>query len=134
MDYAVASNLNVWRTYLWAERLERDGYLAGNFGRSGTLDAVPGATAAGAAFRGANGRGSITLSDPFASSRFLGWEANAGVDWKLLEGMTLLFKYACWQPGDWFDWAYQAALPGGVTGPLGKSPIQSIQGSFIMDF
>ena len=32
LDYAVASNLNVWGTYLWAERLERDGYLAGQFG------------------------------------------------------------------------------------------------------
>jgi len=129
MDYAVASNLNVWSTYLWAERLERDGYLAGQFGALGTPDAVNGAVAAGAAFRALRGG-----TDPFASSRFLGWETNAGVDWKLLEGMTMHFKYAYWQPGDWFDWAYQAALPGGVTGPLGKSPIQSLQGSFLVDF
>ena len=40
LDYAVASNLNVWGTYLWAERLERDGYLAGQFGALGTPDAV----------------------------------------------------------------------------------------------
>jgi hypothetical protein len=134
LDYAVASNLNVWGAYLWAERLERDGYLAGQFGGvtaadppfvRGNLPIVP----PGSAFRNLRGG-----TDPFASSRFLGWEANGGVDWKILEGMTLLFKYACWQPGDWFDWAYQAALPGGVTGPLGKSPIQSLQGSFIMDF
>ena len=129
LDYAVASNLNVWGTYLWAERLERDGYLAGQFGALGTPDAVNGAVAAGATFRALRGG-----TDPFASSRFLGWEANAGVDWKLLEGMTMHFKYAYWQPGDWFDWAYQAALPGGVTGPLGKSPIQSLQGSFLVDF
>ena len=47
VDYAVASNLNVWGTYLWAERLERDGYLAGQFGALGTPDAVNGAVAAG---------------------------------------------------------------------------------------
>ncbi|MGO9122756.1 MAG: hypothetical protein ACLQPD_34705 [Desulfomonilaceae bacterium] len=129
LDYALASNLNVWSTYLWAERLERDGYLAGQFGASGTPDAVNGAVAAGATFRALRGG-----TDPFASSRFLGWEADAGVDWKLLEGMTMHFKYAYWQPGDWFDWAYQAALPGGVTGPLGKSPILSLQGSILVDF
>ncbi len=129
LDYALASNLNVWGTYLWAERLERDGYLAGQFGAAGTPDAVNGAVAAGAPFRTLSGG-----TDPFASSRFLGWEVNSGVDWKLLEGMTMHFKYAYWQPGDWFDWAYQAALPGGGTGPMTKSPIQSIQGSFLVDF
>jgi hypothetical protein len=129
LDYAVASNLNVWGSYLWAERLERDGYLAGYFGALGTPDAVKGAVAAGTAFRSLRGG-----TDPFASSQSLGRETDAGVDWKLLEGMTLYFKYAFWQPGDWFDWAYQAAIPGGATGPLGKSAIQSIQGSFIMDF
>lgn len=93
--------------------------------------------AAGSAFRGGNGRGSTTLSDPFVSSRFLGWEANAGVDWKLLEGMTMHFKYAYWQPGDWFEWAYQAAVPFGTSAtvaPLGKNAIQSVQGSFLVDF
>jgi hypothetical protein len=90
---------------------------------------VKGAVAAGTAFRSLRGG-----TDPFASSQSLGRETDAGVDWKLLEGMTLYFKYAFWQPGDWFDWAYQAAIPGGATGPLGKSAIQSIQGSFIMDF
>ncbi len=131
LDYAVASNLNVWGSYLWAERLERDGYLAGQFVDSGTHPGfkLNGVVAAGAPFRALRGG-----TDPFASSRFLGWETNTGVDWKLLEGMTMRFKYAYWQPGDWFDWAYQAALPGGVTGPLGKSPIQSFQGSFLVDF
>jgi len=139
LDYAVASNLNVWGTYLWAERLERDGYLAGQFGGFTAADGVPASAivAAGSTFRGGNGRGSTTLSDPFASSRFLGWEANAGVDWKLLEGMTMHFKYAYWQPGDWFEWAYQAAVPFGTSAtvtPLGKNAIQSVQGSFLVDF
>jgi hypothetical protein len=132
LDYAVASNLNVWGSYLWAERLERDGYYAGQFGRAGTLDAVNGAADQGLPFRARFGG-----TDPFASSRFLGWEANAGVDWKLLEGMTMHVKYAYWQPGDWFDWAYQAAVPAGGqfgTAPLGKSAIQSVQGSFLVDF
>jgi hypothetical protein len=67
------------------------------------------------------------------------------VDWKLLEGMTMYVKYAYWQPGDWFDWAYQSVVlptagaapptaPGAGTAPLGKSAIQSIQGSFLINF
>src|SRR5271157_1578337 len=143
LDHAVASNLNVWGTYLWAERLERDGYLAGQFGGVTATDPlsvtgnVP-IVVAGSEFRGRGGRGSTTLSDPFASSRFLGWEANAGVNWKLFEGMTLNVKYAYWQPGDWFDWAYQAVVPtlgGGVdVAPLGKSAIQSVQVSSLVTF
>jgi hypothetical protein len=137
LDYAVASNLNVWGSYIWAERLERDGYYAGQFGSDGLANTGVTARTQGSDFRGADGRGSTTLSDPFASSRFLGWEANAGVDWKLLEGMTMHFKYAYWQPGDWFTWAYQAIIPTGgaaTTAPVGKNAIQSLQGSFVVDF
>ena len=76
LDYAVASNLNVWGTYLWAERLERDGYLAGQFGALGTPDAVNGAVAAGATFRALRGG-----TDPFASSRFrLGSQRRSGLE------------------------------------------------------
>jgi hypothetical protein len=141
LDYAVASNLNVWGTYLWAERLERDGYYAGQFGgyTPPLLDGLVNVNgnvpniAAGSIYRGTYGG-----TDPFAGNKFLGWEADAGVDWKLLEGLTVHATYAYWQPGDWFDWAYQAIVPtagGGVTvAPQGKSAIQSVQGSFLVDF
>jgi hypothetical protein len=134
IDYAVASNLNVWGTYIWADRLEKDGYLAGEFGAFGTADGVPGASQAGFPFRARFGG-----TDPFAGNKFLGWEANVGVDWKLLEGMTMYVKYAYWQPGDWFDWAYQSVTAPtvgtiGGTAPIGKSAIQSIQGSFLINF
>ncbi len=39
--------------------------------------------------------------------------------------------------GDWFTWAYQAAVPfggGAHAVAQGKSAIQSIQGSFLVDF
>ncbi|HTY24054.1 MAG TPA: hypothetical protein VMC85_13045 [Desulfomonilaceae bacterium] len=143
LDYAVASNLNLWGTYLWAERLERDGYLAGQFGGVTAADPisvrgnVP-IVVPGSAFRGRDGRGDTVLSDPFASNRSLGWEVNAGADWKLFEGMTLRVKYAYWQPGSWFDWAYQAIVPTGGGGvdvaPVGKNGIQSVQMSTLINF
>lgn len=137
LDYAVASNLNVWGTYLWAERLEKDGYLAGQFGASGTADGIAGISLAAGATGAGSFRGAVGGTNPFAGNKFLGWEADAGVDWKLLEGMTMYFKYAYWQPGDWFDWAYQGlTIVGGAatTRPLGKDPIQSVQGSFLINF
>ncbi len=72
---------------------------------------------------------------------FLGWEINLGCDWKLLENLTLKTRYAYWQPGQWFNLAYQAVVPivgsGTVTtfGYLGqRDPIQAFEGSFMINF
>jgi hypothetical protein len=72
---------------------------------------------------------------------YLGWEANAGVDWKLLEGLTAYFRYSYWQPGDWFKEAYQAHVPltagagindfGGLTT---RDAIQAFHGSLMVNF
>ncbi len=131
LDYAVASNLNVWGSYMWAERLEKDGYLAGQFFGSG-------AVAPGLAFAAINGG-----TDPFAGNGFLGWEMNLGVDWKLLEGMSTFVRYAYWQPGNWFDRAYQFGIrddgnvgqvPNRTIMKSGRSAIQALYWSVVVNF
>jgi hypothetical protein len=42
---------------------------------------------------------------PNIPDRSLGWEVNAGFDWQLLEGFTVGFLAAYWQPGKWFNYA-----------------------------
>lgn len=135
-DYAVASNLNVWASYMWAERLEKDGYLAGQF--TGTAPGALGTLAPGITFAAANGG-----TDPFAGNGFLGWEMNFGLDWKLLEGMTTFVRYAYWQPGDWFTRAYQygsradgsvGSLTNTVSMHSGRSAIQALYWSVVVNF
>jgi hypothetical protein len=113
VDYAVAANLNVWGSYLWAHRLERHGFYAGQAGSvitdskdfldNGTGDFTP---AAAQLWKSRNGFGSH--ANPFPDNGFLGWEMGAGINWQLLEGVTLRMRYAYWQPGPWFDQAYKA--------------------------
>jgi hypothetical protein len=131
LDYAVASNLNVWGSYMWAERLEKDGAYAGQFGGNGTW-------APGVAFATANGG-----TDPFAGNGFLGWEMNFGVDWKLLEGMSTFVRYAYWQPGDWFTRAYQygwrndgavGMFPNQYSMKSGRSAINALYWSVVVNF
>ena len=82
--------------------------------------------------------------NPYVDDAYLGWEANVGVDWKLLENMTVC-TYAYWQPGPWFDQAYQvvglngagggAAMTAGHGGFLqGRSAIQAFTSSVMIDF
>jgi hypothetical protein len=70
---------------------------------------------------------------------FIGWESDAGVDWKLLEGMTAKFRYAYWQPGSWYDYAYQsigmvngAVVPSAIV--KGRDPIQAFEGKIVVEF
>lgn len=131
-DYAVASNLNIWGSYIWAHRLERAGFLNGGVRDIG--DGAAGGVAPGTLL---NAYGGVT---PYCPDGYLGWEAGAGVDWKLLEGLNLKVRYAYWQPGDWFDYAYQA-LPGPIGAGQGnwylmkgRSPINAIEGKMVVEF
>ncbi len=137
LDYAVASNLNVWGSYIWAHRLEKAGYLFGgknSFGGAASAAQI-------AAFRASAGRAAPPNGDPFVTDGFLGWEANAGVDWKLLEGLTAYLRYSYWQPGEWFKEAYQAHVPvpgGGAVNDFGvlqsRDAIQAFHGSLMVNF
>ena len=143
-DYAVASNLNVYGTYLWAHRLEAGGTFMGQYTSDGTA-AHP---AERALFRQNIGAATDQFERYVPDGR-LGWEITLGADWKLLEGLTLRTRYAYWQPGDWFNYAYQAVMPGQdgsvVTGPSGiahthwgylgsRDPIQAFEGSLFINF
>lgn len=150
LDYAVAANLNIWGSYLWAHRVEQNGFYAGWKNFNGA-DAYPTTTyntslakaQAAQAWKAANGFGAN--ANPYVDDGYLGWEIGAGVDWKVLEGLNFRTRYAYWQPGPWFDQAYQAvtingvmagANPVGTTGGMvsDKSAIQAFEGSVEVQF
>jgi hypothetical protein len=155
-DYAAAANLNLWGSYMHARRAEKHGYYAGSFwpsANAGTAQFLIGSsypTAAGATTATVNGsnspvqaanfKGQYGGTDPFVADDFIGWEAQAGVDWKLLENFTAKFAYSYWQLGPWFDQAYQAYTFGSGTTLsgggilIGRDPIQSFRGSLTIDF
>ena len=85
------------------------------------------------------------MAVPNVPDDYLGWEANVGVNWKLLEGLTFNSQFAYWQPGDWFKFAYVdqgATIPNTVWGTLLPSsilnraidPLIGFQGSLVVDF
>lgn len=135
LDWAIASNLNVWAGYLWAHRLERAGFLGGLVNETDSPAPVASQTAAVNWFA-LNG---LPGHQPYVDDGYLGWEANAGVDWKLLENLTLNLRYAYWQPGPWFHQAYQAIrVRGGRIVRDGlldyRAPINAFEGVLVIDF
>lgn len=140
LDYAVAANLNLYGTYMWAHRVEQNGFYAGWKNSSGVYKAGYNAVAAQAWRAAALGGG--TNQNPFVDDGYLGWEMNFGVDWKLLENFTLYSRYAYWQPGPWFNQAYSTV--GGMVGTAnqfndngalnGRSAIQVIDLTLGVDF
>ncbi len=137
LDCALASNLNLWGSYLWAHRLERFGTYMGLYQSSGSLAAgsIPNLSS----FYLAAGRPFGEGAD-YVSNGFIGWEADLGMDWKLLEGFTFKGRYAYWEPGDWFAETYQSVVvePGGsvtTTGVLeSRDAIHALEASFFIDF
>jgi hypothetical protein len=118
VDYALAANLNIWASGIWAHRLEAAGTYFGQYTSDGTLCYDPTRSAANGlgagivtaqAFYNNAGRAWGVGAD-YVSNGFIGYEFDAGLDWKLLEGLTVKTRYAYWQPGDWFKEAYQATI------------------------
>jgi hypothetical protein len=139
LDYAIACNLNIWGSYIWAHRLERAGFLKGGKLSNG----APATLAQHLLFVTQNFGAASGLAggpiNPYVDDGYLGWEANLGLDWKLLENMNMHVQYSYWQPGDWFTQAYQAiGMSGGVAVDNavvdGRDAIQAIQGSFVINF
>jgi len=141
LDYAVAANLNVWGSYIYANRASNTATPIGSFrggipntGANFPARINPGFTAAGAQ----------AAAVPNVPDDYLGWEANVGVDWKLLEGLTFKTQFAYWQPGDWFKWAYvdfgtiATTNIGGTAYPInpgrGIDPLIGWQGSLLVEF
>jgi hypothetical protein len=137
LDYAVAANLNVFGSYIYMNRASNTGTGVGTF-RGGVSNA---ALRGNPAF---SGGGSQIAPVPNVPDNYLGWEANVGVNWKLLEGLTLNTQFAYWQPGDWFKYAYvdysnfNTVNISGLNYPInpnrGIDPLIGWQGSLVVDF
>jgi hypothetical protein len=101
LDYAVASNLNLFGSFFWAERTS-DGYERGclrpigsgpNAGNIDFSRVIPGPNM------------SQNPLTPNITERALGYEIDMGLNWKLLEGLQLSMVGAYWAPGKWFSYA-----------------------------
>ncbi|MFA6221925.1 MAG: hypothetical protein WC647_06390 [Desulfomonilaceae bacterium] len=131
MDYALASNLNIWGSYLWAHRVEQNGFYAGGKGTTATN----GSTSIGQAQTWKRNNGFGPNPNPFVDDGYLGWEMGFGVDWKLLEHMTFRSRWAYWQPGPWFDQAYKVIGVGSNEALLqGRSSINAFEGTMEVSF
>jgi len=134
-DYSVAANLNIFGSFFYADRQSKSGWGWGcikpdlaNINQTGQfrvwrqgIDTAPGAAAIPV------GEGSFRGGAPNIPDSQLGWEVDAGFSWRLLEGLTLDFTAAYWNPGRWFKWAcVDKRIPNwynvGAT-PLGAGPL-----------
>ncbi|MEW6532343.1 MAG: hypothetical protein AB1473_16050 [Thermodesulfobacteriota bacterium] len=105
VDYAVASNLNVFVVNSWAWRDQPNAYvLGGNY--SHTLARFSNDTIArqkGLAGFGTPVPGLQAVPD---HASHIGWEVDFGLNWQLLENLTWNSVLAFWQPGTWWSYAY----------------------------
>jgi len=152
LDYAAAANLNLFGSYIWASRVEQNGYIAGTFfatsvntQATGYASANGGSTynaataAAGQQWKADNTGNAPANLNPYVDDSYIGWEAQAGLDWKMLEGFSMNMTYSYWQPGPWFDQAYQVFTNTqyGRTGNglmVGRDAIQAIRGAMVINF
>jgi hypothetical protein len=110
-DYAVASNLNVFGTFFYANRTS-NGYSWGSLGPNAGVGNFGNAP---------DGNVSFNINryptSPNIPDTALGYEINAGLDWKLLEGWTAGIVVGYWQPGKWFNYACaDRSVPGWEAG------------------
>jgi hypothetical protein len=97
LDYAVASNLNVFSSFCWADRASGAGYGWG-FIR-------PAATGSTVQFQNLSTINAARTDAPSIPDNSLGWEIDAGIDWLLLDKWTVKMAAGYWQPGKWFNYA-----------------------------
>jgi hypothetical protein len=138
LDYAVAANLNVFGSYIYANRASNTGTHIGQY-KGGALATTTRTNAYVGYTSGAQ-------TSPLANvpDNYLGYEVDAGFDWKLLEGLTFQTVFAYWQPGDWFKWAYvdytnnNTVTVSGVAHPVNPhrqiDPLIGFQGSMVINF
>jgi hypothetical protein len=113
LDYAVASNLNVYGTFMYANRTS-NGYGWGCISPLvHTRDNVDGNV-----HFNLNGNFNGNVFHPNIPDTALGYEVNAGMDWQLLEGFTTGLLVGYWQPGKWFNFAcVDRSVPGWRSAP-----------------
>lgn len=148
VDYAVAANLNVFTSFMYASRASNTASPVAAY-RGGVPNIGP-RTSPGFApiynghYTSLGALGAQTATVPNVPDNYLGWEWDAGVNWKLLEGLTFNGLFAYWQPGNWFKWAYvdygslNTAVINGTAYPVDPhrtiDAIIGFQGSVMVDF
>jgi hypothetical protein len=107
-DYAVASNLIVYGSFLWAERSSH-GHGWGFIRPAQKATVTTAVNAAGNAADSVQWTPYVNYKDnpnaPSIPDTGLGWEVTVGANWKLLEKFQLDILGAYWQPGKWFNYA-----------------------------
>ncbi len=99
IDYAVAANLNLFGSCLYADRTS-DGYGWGFIEpRYVTLEAP---VTARARF---SRKGTFVTPAPAIPDKSLGWEFGTGLSWQLVDSWTLGVRSSYWKPGKWFNFA-----------------------------
>ena len=119
LDYALAANLNVYATFLYANRVSQGygrGWIRPNPGTGSetapiTIPTMEYGNSGASTNNPLNGNlvdlsfASGLTGAPNILERDLGYEIGGGFDWKLIEGYTLTARVAYWKPGDWFKYA-----------------------------
>lgn len=107
-DYALAANLNVFGSFLWAERSSH-GHGWGYIRPAQKAAVTTTVNAAGDAANQVQWTPYVNYKDnanaPSIPDTGLGWEVTVGVDWQLLDKFQLDVLASYWQPGKWFNYA-----------------------------
>jgi hypothetical protein len=102
LDYAVASNLNVFGSFFWAERTSKSypwGFVYPQY-FTNLYDASISYTGNVAV------NFDVNPTSPSIPDTALGYEADLGLAWKLLENWKVESIVSIWQPGKWFSYAF----------------------------
>jgi hypothetical protein len=138
VDYAIASNLNIFGSFFWAQRTSH-GYPWG------ALRPRSGADVDGNIDFSQITPGPLNIPGerqwvPNIPARDLGYEIYTGLEWQLLEGWNFGILFAYWAPGTWFNYAcIDRSVPGwnnlAITGARPDRKIDPIiGGEFYMTF
>jgi hypothetical protein len=104
VDYAVASNLNIFGVYSYAWRDQPNAFQLGGdwFASAQRFSNTTAWTLQTAGFA----QTAANHSSVPDHARSIGWEINAGFSWKLLENLRWDFLFAYWKLGNWWAFAY----------------------------
>src|SRR5271157_731574 len=106
-DYSIASNLNFFTSFFYANRASNSGWGWGSIGPLVT------ATTPNTFALVVQSQRNFTAPFPSIPDNNLGWEVDAGIDWNLLETWVLSVYAGYWQPGKWFNFAcIDRSVPG----------------------
>ncbi len=108
VDYAVAANLSVFGSFLWADRSSH-AHGWGFIRPAQTATVTTTVNSTGDASNQVQWTPCVNYKDnakaPSIPDTALGWEAMVGANWKLLEKFQLDILGSFWQPGKWFNYA-----------------------------